>query len=222
MVKIDEDNLNYKFLSILSTKSDIDHSHLKLDKSNYELPDLKRSQLKIVILGEGAVGKTTLRLNFMGESTDGIYLSTLGTDFSVKYINLSQDHSVMLQIWDIAGQLFYRDLVRAYFDGANGAIVVYDLTRLETFDYIKYWIDSLFHVVGPIPFIVLGNKLDVTHKNDIQNFKAQADGMIEEISKYTQTEFGFSVGHFLSSAITGENVDRSFRILTNEILKQST
>ena len=215
--------LLYPFLSALSTDKSMEHSDQKSYDSKPSQPPTNYktvSQLKLIMIGEGAVGKTTLRLNFMGESTNGLYISTLGADFSLKYIDIAQNQSVMLQIWDIAGQSRFKDIVSGYFDSANGMLVVYDLTRMNTFDELSSWIDHVFQITGPIPFLVLGNKLDIAEQNqNYQDFLYDSNKMIEKINDHTIAEYGFEVQHLLTSAVTGQNVNNAFILLTAEVIK---
>ena len=212
------EELEYSFLSILSTKGSEKSSQIP-DKSFHERKIINQSQIKIILLGEGAVGKTTLRLKYMGQdSTHGLYISTLGADFSLKYIDFT-DQSVMLQIWDVAGQSRFRDVISSYFAGANGALVVYDLSRMETFELVKYWIDHLFTITGPIPFCILGNKLDIAPTDQLfADNLAEADETIKKLNTIIKEEYGFEVHHFLTSARTGENVEEAFALLTKEVL----
>ena len=125
----------------------------------------------------------------------------------------------MLQIWDIAGQSRFKDIISSYFANANGALVVYDLTRMDTFDQAKYWIDHLFSITGPIPFCILGNKLDIApHSQIFEDEVAEADTTIKKLNDLIKKDFGFEIHHFLTSAFTGEHVDEAFSLLTNEIL----
>lgn len=214
----DNEGLEYSFLSILSTQKS-ETSYINKENTSHSKPILNYSQIKIILLGEGAVGKTTLRLKYMGEdSTHGLYISTLGADFSLKYIDLEKE-SVMLQIWDIAGQSRFREVISNYFAGANGALVVYDLSRMETFEVVKYWIDHLFSITGPIPFCILGNKLDIAPTDQrFADIVSEADETIKKLNKIIKDEYGFEVHHFLTSAYNGENVQEAFALLTKEIL----
>ena len=213
-----EQELSFSFLSMLSTKRPKKTVKQKT-RTEIKKPVSHHSQIKIILIGEGAVGKTALRLKYMGEeSTHGLYISTLGADFSLKYIDL-EDHSIMLQIWDIAGQSRFKEIISSYFDGANGALVVYDLTRMETFEQAKYWIDHLFSITGPIPFCILGNKLDISPTTEIfQDVLNEADLTIKKLNDVIKKDFGFEIHHFLTSAYTGEHVDEAFTLLTTEIL----
>ena len=215
---VNDEDLEYSFLSILSTKRPIRESSIP-EKAVYSSKIVSQSQIKVILLGEGAVGKTTLRLKYMGEqSTKGLYISTLGADFSLKYMDFEKE-SVMLQIWDIAGQNRFRDVIKSYFAGANGALVVYDLTRMETFEQVKYWIDHLFSITGPIPFCIIGNKLDIAPTDQrFADILSEADETIKKLNVYIKEEYNFEIHHFLTSAYSGENVDEAFTLLTKEIM----
>lgn len=113
---------------------------------------------KVVLIGDGAVGKTSLVRRFVDKRFDDSYITTIGTNVKKKKI---EDLDVNLLIWDLYGQKLNTDLQKANFKGANGAIVVYDLTRESTFKSVDDWLEELFEVTGEIPFIVLGNKYDL-------------------------------------------------------------
>ena len=216
-----DDELTYSFLSLLSTKQKGNIQN-PVSKNIINYQTSRNSQIKLILIGEGAVGKTALRLKYMGEeSTHGLYISTLGADFSLKYIDL-EDESVMLQIWDIAGQSRFKEIVSSYYAGANGALVVYDLTRMDTFDQVKYWIDHLYSITGPIPFCILGNKLDIVPQNQIfEDLITEADNTIKKLNDLIKQDFGFEIHHFLTSAYTGVHVEEAFSLLTKEILDYS-
>lgn len=215
----DTSELTFSFLSVLSTDK-VAKVNEKAQKPAGKKKTFNQSQIKIILIGEGAVGKTALRLKFMGEeSTHGLYISTLGADFSLKYIDI-EDQSIMLQIWDIAGQSRFKDIISSYYEGANGALVVYDLTRMQTFEEVKYWIDHLYSITGPIPFCILGNKLDIAPTNQIfQDVLTEADYKIKELNDVLKKDFGFEIHHFLTSAYTGEHVEEAYTLLTKEVLE---
>ena len=217
---ISDEDLTYSFLSLLSTNQK--KKVIESQKQSYnDFKAISHSQIKIVLIGEGAVGKTTLRLKFMGEdSTHGLYISTLGADFSLKFVDIEND-SVMVQIWDIAGQSRFKEIVSGYFANSNGAMVVYDLTRMESFEQTKYWLDHLFSITGPIPFCIIGNKLDIApiHNPIFDDLVSEADNTVKKLNDYVKEEYGFEVHHFLTSAKSGENVDNAFHLLTSDILK---
>ena len=120
-----------------------------------------RSNYKIIILGDGGVGKTALIQNLLGEKFTKSYLLTIGCDISTyKYDHDGQILS--LQLWDLAGQQRFNVVRNLYYGGARAAIFVFDLTRPESFLNLEKWKDELFfHVGRKVPIILLGNKSDL-------------------------------------------------------------
>ncbi len=134
---------------------------------------------KVVLVGDGAVGKTSLVRRFVEQRFDDEYITTIGTNVKKKRI---EDLNINLLIWDLYGQKLNKDLQKANFEGADGAIVVYDLTRENTFYSIDDWLEELFEVTGQIPFMVLGNKYDL-----LEDFLIEVD--LEEVSEERFQQF---------------------------------
>ena len=124
------------------------------------LPENVDYLFKLVFLGEGAVGKTSLVGRYVYDSFEGDYLATIGTDIHVKMVNVDETF-VKLVIWDIAGQDNFAQLRRAYYMNASGAFFVFDTTRPETLERVDEWINALFTVTGKIPLVLLENKVDL-------------------------------------------------------------
>ena len=120
---------------------------------------------KIVLLGDGAVGKTALRHRYLGEAFQQSYSMTIGADFAVKRVNIDGDE-IVAQIWDLAGRTRFASVREVYYQGATGALLVYDITRSDTFESIPNWITELLennkHKV--VPMVLLGNKSDLRNK----------------------------------------------------------
>ena len=119
---------------------------------------------KLVIIGDGAVGKSTLRRRYFGESFESNYIMTLGADFAIKH-ELVNGHKYILQIWDLAGQPQYKEIRQAYYDNASGIIMVYDVNIPQTFTNLPKWITE-FSInqsmdVRDVPIILVGNKIDL-------------------------------------------------------------
>ncbi|MBI5000857.1 MAG: GTP-binding protein [Euryarchaeota archaeon] len=114
--------------------------------------------LKIVLLGEGAVGKTSLVRKFVEGMYSDDYITTIGVNVKKKLLS---DMSLQLIIWDIYGQKVSAERHAANYHGAKGALMVYDSTRKSTFDNISGWISDLYKVTGEVPVIILGNKFDI-------------------------------------------------------------
>ena len=124
---------------------------------------------KIVLLGDPAVGKTSMIRKFVHDIFDDKYISTLGTKVSSKQLIFNHPAKesmveVKLMIWDIMGQRDYEMFQQSAYMGSQGAIVVCDITRHETLDNLPQWISGLFNVTGEIPIVIIGNKIDITEQ----------------------------------------------------------
>ena len=166
---------------------------------------------KIVLLGDGAVGKTSLRSKYMGEGFQGDYLLTIGVDFATKDIKRG-DKQFKAQIWDLAGQERFKFLQEKFLKGSQGILFVYDVNRVESLESAIDWFYEVEKVVkSPIPVFVLGNKIDIISedKRDYlpKELKLEAWGK-KNVFPIMNT-----------SAKTGENVDKAFEGLIDSILR---
>ncbi len=173
--------------------------------------DLARRKYKVCLIGDAAVGKTSLIRRFVYNDFDDKYLLTLGTRISKKALNVKddkgRDFNVNLIIWDIMGQKGFRELLKeAYFYGAKGILAVCDMTRRETLDDLEAWLKDVHAVSGKVPAIFLGNKADLKEKQAISN---------GDLGRAAQS---YSSPYFLTSAKTGENVEEAFAKLAMLIL----
>lgn len=165
---------------------------------------------KIVLLGDGAVGKTSLRSKYMGEGFQGDYLLTIGVDFATKDIQKG-DKQFKAQIWDLAGQERFKFLQEKFLKGAQGILFVYDVSRVESLESAIDWFYEVEKVLKrPVPVIVLGNKIDTI-----------ADDKRGHLPKELKLEAWGKKNVFPilnTSAKTGENVDQAFDSLITGIL----
>lgn len=175
-----------------------------------EEPDYK---YKITILGDEAVGKTCLIKKYVYDKFDDVYLLTLGTKTTKKSVLLKakgREHEieVKLVIWDIMGQREFSRAFSSFFAGTHAGILVCDMTRKKTLRSLQNWIDDLFAITGPIPLVFVGNKCDLVDSRAVseEELKAMAD-------KY-------KAPYFLSSAKTGENVERFFYGISKMLLER--
>uniref|UniRef100_A0A8C9AWC4 RAB6B, member RAS onco family n=1 Tax=Prolemur simus TaxID=1328070 RepID=A0A8C9AWC4_PROSS len=121
-------------------------------------------KFKLVFLGEQSVGKTSLITRFMYDSFDNTYQATIGIDFLSKTMYL-EDRTVRLQLWDTAGQERFRSLIPSYIRDSTVAVVVYDITNLNSFQQTSKWIDDVRTERGSDVIIMLvGNKTDLADK----------------------------------------------------------
>jgi len=169
--------------------------------------ELKR---KICLLGDWGVGKTSLIRKFVFDQFDDKYLTTFGTKVTKKRIQFKKTQEdiidINLMIWDIMGQEEFKKVQLMSYKSANGALIVCDLTRRETLDRLKIWKSDLFSVTGEIPIIILGNKSDL-----IDNAQFTAVDL-------TKTAEKLSAQGFLTSAKTGDNVEKAFVYIGKKLI----
>jgi len=169
---------------------------------------------KIVICGDSAIGKTSLIKNYVEKTFEKEYKPTLGCDLFKKDIDINfkdKKFHCRLVLWDIAGQDRYEHVRPLYFQGCVGAFLVYDCTRLKTFENISnVWLNDLIvNVQGETSFVLIGNKIDLEDARLVS--VEQGKELAEEINA---TEF------IETSAKTGENVEYAFNTLVIQILKK--
>ena len=177
-----------------------------IQRSIQTLPEAVDYLFKIVFLGEGAVGKTSLVGRYVYDSFEGDYLATIGTDIHVKMVNVS-DTVVKLVIWDIAGQDNFAQLRRAYYMNASAAFFVFDTTRPETIERVDEWLNALFTVTGKIPLVLLENKVDLE------------SAIPDEVKDAVAKKHGIPL--IPTSAKEDTNVEEAFRQMTRDILSKS-
>jgi len=166
---------------------------------------------KIVLGGAGGVGKTTLLHRFL----HGTFLSdtsmTIGVSFQKKEVK-HDSTSVVLSIWDLGGQDRFRFVQKQYCQGAKAGVVFFDLTRLDTMEQLKEWVDLYRSVTPAMPIILAGTKLDLM---DDQEMLANAN----EYAKETVEQLGL-MSYFTTSSKTGENVTEIFDLIIDTLLQQ--
>ena len=156
--------------------------------------------LKVVVLGEARVGKTSITLRFVKNEFDKAQDSTIDASFLGKKVTVGE-RTVTLNIWDTAGQEKYHALAKNYYQGASGAILVYDVTDLDSFEKAKAWYLELRKYIGKTaPIMIAGNKSDKIDKL-VQPEDAEA--------------YARSVGieHVSTSALSGNNVNYIFNTI---------
>jgi small GTP-binding protein len=171
---------------------------------------------KIVLLGDSAVGKTSLIRRYVFDQFEDSYISTIGTKATMKELMITQDEEeidLTLMIWDLIGSEGYHALHSRNFVGTNGAILVADLTRKDTLHNLEnYWIPSLLQVVENVPLVFACNKSDL-----LEQYEFSLDDLTKIASKYN-TEFTNVLPESLktdyeTSAKTGSNVELAFESL---------
>jgi small GTP-binding protein len=156
---------------------------------------------KILLLGDGAVGKTSLIRKFVYDEFDDKYLATIGAKVTKKVLEFEvegEHYKVTMMIHDIVGQVEFEKIHRQYYRGAEAVLLVFDLTRRETFDHIGWWLESLSGVVGRMPAVLIGNKVDLGSQHQVS------------LAEITEMSRRLNCQYLLTSAKTGENVESSF------------
>lgn len=175
-----------------------------------------KKQFKISLLGDGAVGKTSLKARYTsGEFTDK-YIATLGVDFATHQIKLDGD-KVTISIWDIAGQKHFKSIRTSFFEGSRGGLLIFDVTRQETFTGIETnWVHHFWETLGEkVPCIIIANKIDLLEHRKVS--KEEGKSFAQRLSE----ESGFNVPYIETSAKEGTNVNEAFEILARAVLKKA-
>ena len=162
---------------------------------------------KIVLIGDTGVGKSNLLSRFTKDEFNLESKSTIGVEFATK--NIPIDNKVIkAQIWDTAGQERYRAITSAYYRGAVGALLLYDITRQATFANVERWLTELRdHAEANIVIMLVGNKSDLRHKRQVETVDALKFATAQELA-FIET-----------SALDSTGVDEGFRRILGEIFK---
>jgi small GTP-binding protein len=146
---------------------------------------------KVALLGEGAVGKTSLVRRYVLDVYSDDYIQTFGAKVTKKVLGMEHVELTMM-IWDILGQKSNSSLHSTYYSGSNGALMVFDLTRPETLEALPSWLDDLYKVTGKIPIVLVANKADLHKEIAQERMDAIASQMGGEII-YTSAKIGNGV-----------------------------
>ena len=161
---------------------------------------------KVLLLGDTTVGKTCFLLKYTDKIFQDVHITTIGLDYRLKTMTLKSGKNVKLQIWDTAGQDRFKAITKNYYKGANGIILVYDVTNTKTYDNIKTWISQIREEATPNVVIYLcGNKIDMKDYRSVST---------EEGQKLSQ-EFGLPFNE--TSAKDGININETFEDLVERI-----
>ena len=167
---------------------------------------------QILLIGDSSVGKTSLIQRYANGIFKEEYLATVGLDYYTKQ-EMINNLNVLVKLWDTAGQERFKALTPNYFRNAEGVVLAYDVTNSESFENLKFWINSIKSNLGEknifIPIIIIGNKIDMEDMRDITK---------EDASKFAKEN---NYKYFETSAKTGEGVDEAIRDLVNQVLTNS-
>ena len=163
--------------------------------------------LKLCLLGDGGVGKTSLVYRFIENRFSRDFKSTLGVNLLKKKLKVD-DIDISAQIWDLGGQKAYRKLRKLYLEGSQGALVIFDVTNQASFDNLDDWVQSLIEIRGnDVPMIIVGNKTDLNANRVISQEQAEA---------YAKK---YNLPILFVSAATGDMVEDAFINIIRAIIK---
>jgi small GTP-binding protein len=165
------------------------------------------SRIQLLIIGDSEVGKTSILYRYANNQFSSFYLATVGIDYFTKD-DVIDNKKIKVKIWDTAGQERYKSLTTSFFRNAQGIILAFDLSNAESFENLKYWIQSLNANLGEntqIKKIIFGNKVDL--KREVEK---------EVIESFTQEN---NIPYFEGSAKDDINVSESIRTLIKTILQ---
>ena len=164
---------------------------------------------QLLTIGDSAVGKTSILRRFAQDKFNINYFNTLGIDFFYKDVILN-NQIIHVKLWDTAGQERYKALTQGFFRNAEGLMIVYDINKKESFDNLKYWIQSIENNINMqnknIPVIIIGNKIDLNERDVDKNEAEQ----LAKSKKYR---------YFEVSAKSGQGIDESMKYLIQKVIE---
>ena len=173
-----------------------------IEENDYDI------KLKIMLLGDSTVGKTSILRRYCKNEFSIKYATTIGIDFQFKNM-IKFDKRIRLQIWDTAGQERYKVVAKNYFNSSDGFVILYDITNKESFQNVTSWISQINDIASKaVKFILFGNKNDLEEARIVK--KNEGENMAKK----------YSMLFYETSAKTGENINEGFDFLVNEILKE--
>lgn len=167
---------------------------------------------KILILGDSGVGKSAILKQYIDQTFDATYMTTIGIDYACKVIHL-QDKKIKLSIWDTAGQERFRSITKAYMRGIQCVLLVYDITDMQSFIDIERWIEMVqaHSYEQHIQYFIIGNKSDLNAKR------------LVPIEKATMLAEKYNCNHFEVTATNYQSIRDMFyaiaKSLTRDVLK---
>lgn len=171
---------------------------------------------KTVLIGDAAVGKTSIRRKYLGEGFITSHIATLGVDFAQKHVyHRGKTHRLI--IWDLSGQASFERVRRHYYHGCGSIILVYSISDRDSFDNASKWLVEAFRYMGELPpTIVIGNKIDlrIYPKED---FVSSQEGL--KFTEYFREQLNVATIFIETSAKTGENIQDAFGRLIDMMIE---
>jgi small GTP-binding protein len=163
---------------------------------------------KVLLLGDSSVGKTCFMSRYVDDRFEHTHISTIGLDYRLKTMKIGNDN-IKIQIWDTAGQDRFKSITRTYFKGANGVLLLYDITSMNSFRNIKNWLDQIKeNTSDKLVVVLVGNKCDLDSERQI----SVDDG--KQLAEHYGIKFFFE-----TSVKKNINVNECFEVLFKELHK---
>ncbi|MFX0086879.1 MAG: Rab family GTPase [Candidatus Hodarchaeota archaeon] len=184
-------------------------------------------RVKMLLIGDGGVGKSAFRRAWLGETFQTKYIMTLGADFASKEISVLYSptkmvYTIKFQIWDLAGQPRFKVVSDLYYSGAAGALCFFDITNQDSFLSLKGWIKSYWDLngQGKRPLLIVGAKCDLRKDPTFRNQVSSEHGIVyaEELTKLVKRDHGFTIHYVETSAKEDINVAKTFQLLATEVI----
>ncbi|MFW9912503.1 MAG: Rab family GTPase [Candidatus Thorarchaeota archaeon] len=166
---------------------------------------------KAVLIGDGAVGKTSIRRNYLGDDFIEGHLATIGVDLATKKV-IFGENVVKFIIWDLAGQPTFEKVRGHYYHGCNGIVLVYSVVDRDSFDNASKWLVEAFKNMGPLPpTVIVGNKIDLRPLREADKIVTAEEG--KKFMEYFIDKLEVPAIFRETSAKTGENILDTFEEL---------
>jgi len=185
------------------------NSIIKAEKKEKKEKNKTKKQMidiKLILLGDISVGKSSIIGRYIDNSFSDDYQCTLQVEMKTKIIDIDLDTKVKMNIWDTVGQEKFRNLTKQYYRNCQGAIIVFDLTRKDSFDGVQKWIDDLEDYDANIPILIVGNKSDLIKEREVNN---------DDIEMLVKNKYKY----YDVSAKNGSNISLAFDKIRSEMIE---
>ena len=171
--------------------------------------DNEYTTCKVVLLGEAGVGKTSIISRYVSNTFSEVLMTTTGASFATKKVDIDDEHKIKFQIWDTAGQERFRSLAKIFYQNAAVAVLVYDITRRDSFDKLKnFWIKELKeNAPSDIILAIAGNKSD-DYENEVVSLK-EGKELAQEINAIFKS----------TSAMLSHGIEDLFKLIAEKLFK---
>jgi len=180
----------------------------------------KEVLIKIVLIGDGAVGKTSIAKRYLGKEFEHEYIMTVGVDFFKKKSKIAIENvgeiDFVWHIWDLSGQPHWRHVRPTFYRGARGALLVFDVANKASYDDAPEWAKEFVKNAGRYPIVLIGNKIDLRESVPDCTTKDEGEALARRVAQIVDTD----VPYIETSAKLGINIEDAFTLLANLVFKK--